>query len=287
LANASAQYRYEAVKRLAALKPPLAAADADRLGALALDDPYEEIRAEAVLAPDASDPKGRAGWDRLLVDYAINFWCNPPPKEGWAYNTNRDRTERRHWVNMTLRILGEQGRTRLERDFGVMAKDAVRLRIAIDLATSLRWRIEGLVKAGLEVAQRKPLAATAPWRAQVPINTKNPNTLPYYFAASDAASDPATAEILVGKYKKSWELYPTFARNLKPDQLLAWLEPIALESSQPSSRPRIFNAWKAIGKAALPSIQRVKAAVEARPSEQDRFAAEYAKAIGELAEAMK
>jgi hypothetical protein len=199
LESPSGPYRYEAVKRIADLRLPIS--DLEKMSSsqestignpqsaigilrsLATEDAYEEIRAEAVLALDACDLKGRAGWDRLMADYAINFWSDPPPKEGWAYNTNRDRTERRHWVQLTLRVLGEQGRTRLERDFPDMARDPLRLRIAIDLATSLRWRIEGLVKAGLEVAQRKPLAATAPWRTQVPINTENPNVLPDYFAA--------------------------------------------------------------------------------------------------------
>jgi hypothetical protein len=62
--------------------------------------------------------------------------------------------------------------------------------------------------------------------------------------------------------------------------LLAWIEPIAIESSHPVNRPRIFTAWKAIGAEALPSIKRVKAAVEARTA-SDRLAAEYAKAIEE------
>ena len=90
-----------------------------------------DIRAEAVLVLDALDPQGRAGWDRLMADYAVNFWCNPPPKESWVYHTNRERTERRQWIQLTLRSLGEQGRTRLQRDFPDLPKDPIRLRIAI------------------------------------------------------------------------------------------------------------------------------------------------------------
>jgi hypothetical protein len=280
LADASAQYRFEAVKRLGALKAPFAKEMSDRLATLAVDDPYEEIRAAAVLALGAADPQGRAGWDRLMADYAVNFWSEPPPKEGWAYHQDRERTERRQWVQMTLRVLGEQGRTRLERDYEALAKDPLRLRIVLDLATSQRWRIEPLVKAGLEVAQRGPLAKTKPWAAQVPVNTSNASCLLGYFAAIDAASDPAIAEILLKAYPKNWTLYPTFARNLKPESLLAWIEPIAMESANPSNRPSIFNAWKTVGKAALPCLERVKAAMLAK-GEADKPAADYAKAIEE------
>jgi hypothetical protein len=174
LASPSAQYRYEAVKKTT---------NAEVLKRLLLDDPYEEIRAAAVLALNAADPQGRAGWDTLLADYSVNFWTDPPPKEGWAYWTNRDRTERRHWHQMTLRALGEQGRVLLERNYAELAKNPVRLRIALDIATWHRWRIEPLVKDGREVAQRGPLAKTAPWQSQVPVNTENAKVLPGYFAA--------------------------------------------------------------------------------------------------------
>ena len=287
LNDASAQYRYEAVKRLGALKTPLAKATTKRLSSLVLDDPYEEIRAEAMLALDACDPQGRAGWDCVMADYRVNFWSDPPPKQGWAYCTNRDRTERRHWVNMTLRALGERGRALMEKHFDEMAKDPVRLKMAIDIATWQRWHIEPLMKAGLEVAQRGPLANTAPWRNQVPVNTENFKVLPGYFAAIDAASDPASAQILMERYKDSWTLYPTFARNLTPERLLAWIEPIALASSHPSNRPRILSAWRAIGPAALPSMERVRATMAGRDPAQDKLAASYAEGIAKQIAEMK
>ena len=283
LADASAQYRFEAVKRLGELKPPLAAADTERLVARILGDPYEEICAEAVLALDACDPAGRAGWDRLLADYAVNFWSDPPPKEGWAYHSNRERTERRHAIHLALGVLGERGRAMLERDYAELAKDPIRLRWIVEIATSQRWRIEPLVKAGLEVAQGGPLVKTPPWRSQVPINTENYKVLPGYFAAIDAASDPAVAAVLVKAYPRDWTLYPTFARNLKPEPLLAWLEPFALESSHPTNRQRILNAWTMLGAAARPSMERVKAAMAAK-GEADKLAADYAKAIAALIE---
>jgi hypothetical protein len=273
----SAHYRFEAVKRLGELKKPLTKDATERLVALALDDFYEEIRAQAVLALDACDPAGRAGWERLMTDYATNFWSDPPPKEGWAYNTNRDRTERRHWIQMTLRALGEQGRTRLERDFPEMAKDPIRLRIVLDIATATGWRIEPLTKACLEAAQNGPDAGRDRYNLG-------------YLAAIDAASDPAAAEILLKAYAPnyiSWVLYPTFARNLKAERFLAWMEPYALECSHPEKKPQILNAWKAIGKAALPSMERVKAAMEAMTPAQNICAASYAEDIARQIAEMK
>jgi outer membrane protein assembly factor BamB len=303
LNDASAQYRYEAVRRIANLGLPISdlekASSSSQstitnrqsavgiLKSLATEDAYEEIRAEAILALNACDPQGRAGWDRLMADYMVNFWSDPPPKEGWAYNTNRDRTERWHWIQMTLRALGEQGRVLLERVYPEMAKNPVPLRIALDIATTQQWRIGPLVKDGLEVAQRGPLAKTAPWQSQVPVNTENAKVLPGYFAASDAATDPAAAEILLKAYPNTWELYPTFARNLPPERFLAWFEPIALASSHPSNRPRILSAWRAIGPAALPSMERVRAAMAGCDPAQDKLAASYAEDIAKQIAEMK
>jgi hypothetical protein len=97
----------------------------------------------------------------------------------------------------------------------------------------------------------------------------------------DAGSDPATAEVLLKAYPKDWTLYPTFARNLKPERLLAWIEPIAMDSGSAGSRDRVFMAWQAVGKNALPSMKRVRAAVAARSPEKDKFAADYARALAE------
>jgi hypothetical protein len=197
-----------------------------------------------------------------MADYAVNFWIDPPPKEGWAYYQNRDRSERRDWVGQTLRVLGETGRSKLEQHYEEMAAKPVSLRMAIELASQQRWRIEPLVKAGLEVAQGGPLAKTDPWRSQVPVNTDNTKVLPSYFSAIDAASDPAASEILLKVYAKNWTLYPTFARHLKPEALLAWIEGCLLgEGCTPA---QAIAAWKAIGPAAKPSMQKVIAAWDER-----------------------
>jgi len=281
LAAPSAQVRYETVLRLALLKKPLPAADAERLAALLLDDPYEEIRAEALLALEACDPKARAGWDCLFADLK-KAYPHPPPE----FSTRANR-ERRHWIMMTFRALGERGPALIARRWAECAQDPLLLKMFLDLATHQAWRIDGLVTAGLEVAQGLPLAKTPPWRNQVPCNTANVNVLPEYFAAIDAASDPATATILLKAYPKQWALYPTLARHLKPETLVAWIEPLALESSHPMHRGKILSAWKCLGRAALPSMERVRATVAAKTPEQDRLAADCAKAIDAAIAAVK
>ena len=48
-----------------------------------------------------------------------------------------------------------------------------------------------------------------------------------------------------------------------------------------------WRPWRAVGRAALPSMERLRAAVEARTPEQDRFAKEYTEAIAGLMAEMK
>ena len=78
-----------------------------------------------------------------------------------------------------------------------------------------------------------------------------------YFLELDAAGDPVAAEILVKAFPKSWEMYPTFARHLKPEALLAWIEGSVL--AEGVSAKDACQAWKSIGPAAKPSMQKVLA----------------------------
>ncbi len=67
LASRSAQYRYEAALRLAKIDAgPLV----KRLTKLAAEDPYEEVRAAAVLALNAADPSRKPGSRALLAELA-------------------------------------------------------------------------------------------------------------------------------------------------------------------------------------------------------------------------
>jgi hypothetical protein len=269
LGEASAQYRYEAVKRLGALKKSLPAADAERLAKMIVDDPYEEIRAAALLALDACDPAGEAGWKALV---AGEF--QPCYGADIRYDKlgHREQQERRARLPLLFRALGEQaGVDLLSRRWPKAEKDPVQRRALMEVVIAQRWRVEPMLATALRI-----LSNPKPWG-----NDPSLRLLPALFAAMDAAADPATAEVLLKAYPKEWTLYPTFARNLKPERLLAWIEPIALESSHPGSRERLFRAWQAVGQDALPSMERVRTAVAGRDPAKDKLAAGYAQAIAE------
>jgi hypothetical protein len=220
----------------------------------------------AMAALDAADPAGQAGWQALVE---TEFTPAYATEIHWGKPGHRDQQERRKVLHLLFRCLGQQeGSALIARRWPQATKDPVQRRALIEICTFLRWRVEPMsdeAMAGLaDPKQAWPVA---------------------YYVAVDAASDPATAETLMKLFPANWELYPTLARNLKPDRLLAWIEPIAIGSSHPVNRPRTFTAWKAIGAEALPSIKRVKAAVEARTA-SDNLAADYAKALEEVIKEM-
>jgi outer membrane protein assembly factor BamB len=259
LTSPSAQYRYEAVKKA---KGPV-----EVLKRLFAEDPYEEIRMAAMAALDAADPAGQAGWQALVE---TEFTPAYATDIHWGKPGHRDQQERRKVLPLLFRCLGQQeGSALIARRWPQATKDPVQRRALIEVCTFLRWRVEPMYT--------EAVASLATPRQAWPV---------WYFAAVDAAADPQVAETLIKVFPAAWELYPVLARNLKPDRLLAWIEPIAIGSSHPVNRPRIFTAWKAIGAEALPSIKRVKAAVEARTA-SDNLAAEYAKAIDNIALEMK
>jgi hypothetical protein len=260
LAGDSAQYRYEAVKR--------AKCPAEVLRRLVAEDPYEEIRMAAVAALDAADPAGQAGWQALVE---AEFRPTYATDIHWGKPGHREQQERRRALPLLFRCLGQMDGTALiARRWPQAAQDPVQRRALIEICIALRWRADPML-ADAVAGLANPRQA---WQAT-------------YFAAVDAADDPQVAESLLKALPRSWDLYPTFARNLKPEQLLAWIEPFALESSHPINRQCIFIAWKAVGKAAVPSMERVQAAMAAKTPEQDRLAAEYARAIASLIEEMK
>jgi hypothetical protein len=255
LTSDSAQYRYEAVKQ--------AKGPAEVLRRLVAQDLYEEIRMAAVAALDAADPAGQAGWLALVEAELKPAYAADIP---WGKPGHREQQERRQTLPLLFRCLGQQdGAALIARRWPQAAKDPAQRRALVAICTELRWRVEPMFA--------EAVASLANPRQAWPAT---------YFAAVDAAGEPQIAASLLKAMPKSWELYPTFARNLKAEELLAWIEPFALESSHPLHRGRIFNAWKAVGKAAVPSMERVKAAMSAKTAEQDRLAAEYAKAIEEV-----
>jgi len=274
LGDPSAQYRYEAVERLGALKAPLVEATRQRLEHLLVNDPYEEIRAAAMLALDACDPAGEAGWKAFVageIQPCYGTDLRAPPERV------REQRERRARLPRLFRCLGQtECVALLSRRWPQAVQDPVQRRALLEVATALQWRV-GPMLADVLAALRQP---AKDWDAVR-------RRLPDYFAAVDAASDPATADILIKAYPQDWTLYPTFARNLTPERLLAWIEPIALASGHPTNRARILSAWRAVGPAALPSMERVRAAMAGRDPAQDKLAASYATDITEQIADMK
>jgi hypothetical protein len=259
LSDASAQYRFEAVKRIAELRLPISdlekassaspSAIANRqsaisiLKSLATEDAYEEIRAAAIRSLDACDPAGNAGWNALVESDLRACYGSDVP---WNQPGHREQQERRKALPLTFLAMGEtDGIAMLARRWKQAAQDPVQRRGLLAVTTTLRWRVEPMFADAL-AALREPQA----W-------PECRSGLGAYFLELDAAGDPVAAEILVKAFPKSWEMYPTFARHLKPEALLAWIEGSVL--AEGVSAKDACQAWKSIGPAAKPSMQKVLA----------------------------
>jgi hypothetical protein len=259
LDETSACYRYEAVKRLGALKAALPTAVSERLAKLLTGDPYEEIRLAALLTLDACDPQGEAGWKAMVAQESVPCYG---ADINWGKPGHREQQERRKRLPLTFRPLGADGPALLARRWPAASTDPAQRRALLAVATTLGWRVEPMVETALALAQDPK-----PWRD----DANSLRSLPAYFASIDAAADPAAAAVLLKAYPRDWTLCPTFARHLPKDRLAAWIEPIAVESSHPLHRQRIFEAWRAVGPSAVSSMERVAAAMaeQARKLEKD------------------
>jgi hypothetical protein len=128
LTSDSAQYRFEAVKKMAELQkehltPP---ALQEILAETILKDAYEEIRAQAILTLNAADPAGRKGWAVFaddLVD-AEKAYKNP-----WDAVLN----ERLHFQSLIFRAIQAADKSLLVREMGRTA-DPFLLRALLRLA---------------------------------------------------------------------------------------------------------------------------------------------------------
>jgi outer membrane protein assembly factor BamB len=258
LESGSAQYRYEAARRCSVFKvqgtergsdPSTSSLNPEHrtlntvLQRLALDDPYEEIRAAAIRSLDAWDPAGNAGWNVLVESGFRACYGSDVP---WNQPGHREQQERRKALPLTFLAMGEtDGIAMLARRWKQAAQDPVQRRGLLAVTTTLRWRVEPMFADAL-AALREPQA----W-------PECRSGLGAYFLELDAAGDPVAAEILVKAFPRSWEMYPTFARHLKPEALLAWIEGSVL--AEGVSAKDACQAWKSIGPAAKPSMQKILA----------------------------
>jgi hypothetical protein len=261
--DASAQYRCEAIRRLAALKQALPDAVAESVRKSLADDPYEEVRAAALLALDACDPRGKAGWTAFAAEIAAAATQTVAyGKPGFAEYQERLRRTR-----TTLRPLGDEGKAYLAGRWADAKTPALRSAL-LEMATANAWRIDAQVTDVL-AALKDPTR----WRNE-PVR----RLLVPYLAAIDAAADPKVAEALIPV--SDWGLYPTCRDHLSNAQFLTWLEPIALAGAHPDSRQKVLLAWRRIGADAIPSMERVAAKMGA--DEKNAIAKSYATAITEL-----
>lgn len=259
LADQSAQVRFEALDRLPA---PVASAGLIRL---LREDPCAENRAAAFRALGAE-----AGWQAIAAMIPEAMASSPP-----VFSAAEATVLRQDLVHL-FRALGEEGRTVINREW-VATKEPLTKRFLLHLAHSLAWRSEPILAEAI-LAMEKTRSEMPHWHVPVPNNRTLLLVLPEYLNRLDAARDPVMARRMLKAFPKDWSLYSTFARNLEPEALLAWIEPLALESSHPMRRTAILDAWNAVGAAARPSMQRVKAAMLAK-GEADKLATEYAQAI--------
>jgi len=273
LTHASAQYRFEAVRRLGEVKASLPAEVAETLKKLLVDDAYEEIRAAALVALDACDREGKAGWTALVAGEFAPCYAT---EIAWARPGHREQQERRKRLPLLFRALGERaGTAMLAARWPQAADDAVQRRALLEVAAALGWRVEPLLRTALDWCRTPPR-----WR-----DDHSLRLLPAYFAAIDAAADPAVADTLTKAYPTDWTLYSTLQRHLPTGRLLAWIEPIALASAHPMHHPKVLRAWRHIGRPAVPSMRRVAARMAA--DKENKLAEGWARAINEAIAEMK
>lgn len=272
LVDASAQYRFEALERLGVLKQPLSAPIVQTLAKLLIEDPYEEIRIGAFKTLNSCDPANEAGW-KIMVDQEFSSCYATMVNYGKpGFHEQQDRRMR---LPLTFRPLGASGPAILAARWPTAKENVLERQAFLAIATTLGWKVEPMFAFYLDFLKEPKGKKSG----------VDMGMLPAWLLAIDAASDPRAAEILPKAYPKDWILYPTFARHLPKDKLIAWIEPIAAESAHPSNRQRILDAWKNIGSEAIPSMERV--AVPLAAESKNPLAPEFAKIISETIAKLK
>lgn len=250
LASASAQERFEAVKRLGALKTGLPAPLAESLSKLLATDPHHEIRLAAMQALDTCDPAGKAGWMALGTTILSSLY----PENHQLYEA---KAKERKSLTLMLDDIDTAGVATLLKRWP--DADPIQRWFLLEMAGILAWKDDQMLKSVVALAQ-EPLERGAHWTKR-----KMQSAMPAYFAAVDAAADPAIAETLLKVYAndESLSLNDAFSKGLPQERYLAWLEGIALGLKDFNARQNVVKAWKAVGSSAKPSLQKVSAALAA------------------------
>ena len=247
LASSSAQERFEAIKRLGALKTSLPAPIAESLSKLLATDPHHEIRLAAMQTLDACDPAGKAGWTALGTMVLPSLY----PEKHQLYEA---KAKERNSLTFMLDDLDAAGVTALLKRWP--DSDPVQRWFLLEMASTLAWKDAQMLKSVVALAQEKPDHWTK----------RNLHyAMPAYFAAVDAAADPAIADILLKVYAndESLSMNDAFRKNLPQEKYLAWLEGIAVGLKDFNARQNVLKAWRAVGSPAKASLQKISAALAA------------------------
>ena len=261
LGDASPQYRYEAARRLGALKTPLPADLPGSLAKLVASDAYGEIRAAGVLTLEACDPAGAAGWQALGAALEA-AWAKDEPVGRHAKVDTPQQLERRR-LALAIAALGAQGEALLAKHWETATP--VQRRGVIESCVMVGHRLEFLL------ADARKCLANPQHRA----NELMRRSVGGYLTFCDAAKDPATAELMLKV--SDWTFHPTLMQHVTTEKLLGWIEPLALDRNvfgHVKFYSEFLDAWSAVGPAAIPSMKKVAAQV-------GKQAPQYAKDIEE------
>jgi len=242
LGSTSAQQRFEAARRLAALKAPLPAPVADILAKMLIEDPHDEIRLAAMQALDACDPAGKAGYTVLAT------------KE-FPLSTLEKNHPRRLALARMFDDLDGKGLATFFKRWPEAEADPVQRAGMLDLALALNWKDPAILQSALAAAQEPKRWTDG--------NSRMLGT--GYLAQMDAAADPAMAAILLKVFATDFSMEAAFRKNLPTEQYLAWLEGYVLATTDVRWKRGALPGWSKIGPAAKPSMQRIAAAMGSDP----------------------
>jgi hypothetical protein len=229
---------------------------AEALAKLLAEDPHHEIRAAAMRTLDACDPAGKAGWTVLTTTVLPVLY----PENHQQYEA---KTKERNSLMWMLDDLDAAGVAALLKHWP--QADPVQRWFLLEMAGTLAWKDPEMLKSVVALAQ-EPLERGAHWAKR-----KMQYALPGYFTAVNAAADPAIADILLKVYAndESLSMNDAFRKHLPQEKYLAWLEGIALDLKDVNARQNVLTAWRAVGPAAKPSMQKVAAATKLEAFRKD------------------
>jgi hypothetical protein len=210
-------------------------------------DPPHEIRLAVMQALDACDPAGKAGWMALCEKVLPAIY----PENHQQYES---KIKERNTLTLMLDGLDAAGVAAFLKRWP--DADPVQRWFLLEMAGTLAWKDAQMLKSVVAAAQENP----AHWTKR-----KMQSAMPAYFAAVDAAADPAIADNLLKIYAndESLSMNETFRKNLPQEKYLTWLEGIALGLKDFNARQNVLKAWKTVGPTAKPSLQKISAALAA------------------------